>query len=97
MSQVLLRPQAEEDLSDIWFYIAIENGSPLNADRFIDRIHEKLNLLAETPAIGTNKDHYFEGLLQFVFGNYLIFYTPDKDGIKVARILHGARDIPAQF
>jgi plasmid stabilization system protein ParE len=27
----------------------------------------------------------------------LIFYRPTKDGIEIVRILHGARDIAAEF
>jgi toxin ParE1/3/4 len=31
------------------------------------------------------------------FEKYLIFYRPQKDGIDVLRIIHGARDIEELF
>jgi toxin ParE1/3/4 len=31
------------------------------------------------------------------FPNYLVFYRPILRGIEVVRVLHGARDIAAQF
>lgn len=30
-------------------------------------------------------------------GNYMIFYFPINDGIDIVRVLHGARDIRANF
>ncbi len=41
MPQVFIRPQAEEDIKEIWFYIAVESGYPQNGDSFIESICEK--------------------------------------------------------
>ena len=35
MAELILSPQAEEDLDGIWLYIAKDH--PVNADRFIDK------------------------------------------------------------
>jgi toxin ParE1/3/4 len=37
------------------------------------------------------------GVRLFPLGSYLIFYRPLNDGIEVARLLHGARHITAEF
>lgn len=36
MQSVIKSPEAEEDLIDIWLYIA--EDSPVNSDRFLDRL-----------------------------------------------------------
>ncbi|MDL5051486.1 type II toxin-antitoxin system RelE/ParE family toxin [Oscillatoria amoena NRMC-F 0135] len=93
MGQIKLTPLAQEDIIDIWHYIAVENKSVINADRFIDRMDAQLVFLSDNPRIGVLKPQYMQGLYQFVFGNYLIFYFPIKEGIEVVRVLHGARDL----
>ncbi len=37
------------------------------------------------------------GLRCYSVGNYVIYYRPAKDGIEVARVLHGARDVDRLF
>jgi toxin ParE1/3/4 len=97
MGQIKLTPQAEEDIIDIWYYIAVENKSVLNADRFMDKMDTQLVFLSDNPKIGVLKPQYMQGLYQFVFGNYLIFYFPLPNGIEVIRVLHGARDLGRLF
>jgi len=45
MPRLLKRPEAENDLEEIWWYIA--QDSPKNADSFLDRIQESCLALAE--------------------------------------------------
>jgi toxin ParE1/3/4 len=44
MARVTRRPLAEADILDIWDYIA--EDSPDEADRWLDRLDEKLSLWA---------------------------------------------------
>jgi len=46
-----LSPLAERDLEEIWLYVA-EDASPANADRLIDAIVERFDLLADQPRMG---------------------------------------------
>ena len=91
MPRILVRPEAECDLDEIWWYIAQDN--PRNADSFLDRIQERFISLADFPQLGTGRDELKTGLRSQPLGNYLIFYFPLNDGIEVVRVLHGARDI----
>lgn len=75
--------------------IAAEN--PRAADRVIDAIHEKSELLATAPELGRSREELAPRLRSFPVGPYVIFYRPVLDGIEVARVLHGARDIPSLF
>jgi toxin ParE1/3/4 len=57
---LLKRPEAESGLGEIWWYIA--QDGPHNADRFLDRIHERCWALADFPQMGTNRDELKAGL-----------------------------------
>jgi toxin ParE1/3/4 len=95
VTKVLLKPQAEADLIEIWTYIAQE--SPARADRLLDEIDEKSQTLAQSPFIGKARDELGPHIRSFPIGNYVLFYQRIKDGIEIIRVLHGARDIEALF
>jgi len=50
MPRVLRRPQAAEDIAEIWDYIAEDNLDA--ADRWVDRLDEQFQLLATQPLMG---------------------------------------------
>lgn len=93
--RLLKRPDAENDLDEIWLYIA--QDSPTNADRFLDRIQERCWALADFPNMGVSRDELRAGLRSQSIGNYLIFYFPLEDGVDIVRVLHGSRDIESLF
>jgi len=95
MPRLLKRPEAENDLVDIWLYIAQDN--PVNADRFLDRIQESCLALANFPQMGTKRDELKTGLRSHTVGRYLIFYFPQADGIDIVRVLHGSREIEGRL
>ena len=95
MSRYRLTGQAQTDLEEIWLYIA-EHNIPA-ADRFLDTLHERFVLLAGQPLLGRARPELAPNLRSLSVGNYVIFYRPIDDGIEVARVLHGARDIDAIF
>ena len=86
---------AEQDLDDIWFSIALDN--PDAADALLDKIGGVSVLLAENREMGRARPELLEGLRSFPVGNYILFYLPEAGGIELTRVLHGARDVAAQF
>ena len=46
MAELIISPEAESDLIKIWLQMA--EDSPVNADRFLDKLDEKAQKLAET-------------------------------------------------
>jgi toxin ParE1/3/4 len=50
MPDIRRTAQAEEDLIDLWFYIAQDNLGA--ADRLLDEIEDKFSLLAANPQLG---------------------------------------------
>lgn len=95
MPVVLLRPRAQDDITEIWGYIA--DDSELQADAFVDRLDAKFQLLARQPGLGRMRGELAPGLRSFPVGRYVIFYESVPDGIAVVRVLHSARDLDAQF
>ena len=89
MARIVRTIPARADLRDIWLYIAQDNLDA--ADRFLDRIDRTIRMLAENPGLGESQDDLKQGLRRFVFSNYLVFYEPIRDGIRVVRVLHGAQ------
>ena len=83
--------RAEEDVRDIWLYIAADNIEA--ADKLIDRFTERYEQLAANPQMGPAQEQYLRGLRSFPVGNYIVFYRPIEDGIEVYRVLHGARHL----
>lgn len=83
---------AERDLDEIWTYVA-EDASPTTADRLIDAIIDRFDLLAGQPGMGRARPEFGPGVRSFAVAveNYVIYYRHDGD-VLIARILHGRRD-----
>jgi len=86
-----LSPLAEQDLDEIWSYVA-EDASLTTADRLIDDIVQRLELLSEQPTIGRIRREFGIGVRSFTVENYVIYYRHEGDDVLIARILHGRRD-----
>jgi toxin ParE1/3/4 len=95
MLRILKCPEAENDIEEIWLYIAQDN--PDNADKFLDEIEETSRKLARFTSMGRNRDELYPGLKSFPVGKYIIFYLPASGGLEIVRILHGMRDIDTLF
>lgn len=94
MSRLLFAPLAEQDLHDILEYIAKDD--PAAAVGFVRELRDKCQLLAEHPHLGRPRPVFRSGTFRsFPVGSYVIFYRPVGEGIEVARVVHGARDLDA--
>jgi toxin ParE1/3/4 len=95
MAEFQRTSQANHDLQEIWDYIA--EDSMESADRIVEEIEEKCALLADFPSMGHNCEELVEKLRSFPVRDYILFYQPLANGIVLVRVIHGARDIDAQF
>ena len=91
MRSIVKRPTAEQDLRDIWKYIARDSDTA--ATSVLLAIDAKLALLVENPSIGRERGEISLGLRSFTVGSYALYYLPSADGIEVVRVLHGARNL----
>jgi toxin ParE1/3/4 len=65
---------AERDLDEIWSYVA-EDASPTTADRLIDAIIDRFELLAEQPRIGRLRPEFGPGVRSFTVENHVILWS----------------------
>lgn len=82
---------AEQDLDEIWSYVA-DDASPKTADRLIDEIVDRFDLLAEQRGMGRARPEFGIGVRSFAVENYVIYYRHEDDDVLIARVLHGRRD-----
>ncbi len=92
MGRILLTRQAEEDLLEIWSYVADDN--PAADDDLLDDIDATCAKLADATHSGRLREELAPTIRSMPVGNYVIFYRPEEDGVVVIRVLHGARDLP---
>jgi toxin ParE1/3/4 len=90
-----ISPRASGDLTEIWSYIADDSAG--NADAFIDKLYETMQLLSRQPGSGRHREELASGIQSFPFGRYIIFYRAVTGGVEIVRVLHGARDIENIF
>jgi len=95
MPEIKRTAKAEEDLIDIWVYIAQAKVSA--ADSLLDRIEEKFFVLAEQPRLGPRCPDIAPELRCFPVGNYLILYREISVGVEIVRVVHGARRLTGLF
>ena len=95
MPVVLKRPQTELDLFFIWERVSLDNAD--TADRILDGLEERFNLVATQPLMGRERPELVPKLRSFVAGRYVIFYLPLEDGIDIVRVLDGRQDIGREF
>lgn len=81
--------KAEEDLIDIWLYIA--EDSPAAADKLLDTFEEKGRLLTDNPKLGQARPDIMEDVRYFPVGRYLMLYRAIPNGIELVRVVPGMR------
>lgn len=86
---------AELDLQEIWLRVARRDLAA--ADRLFREIEDRCDLYATAPEMGQPRDDYEPGLRSFTVRRFIVFYRPTDEGIRVLRVIPGARDLPAAF
>ncbi|MEA2884861.1 MAG: toxin ParE1/3/4 [Bradyrhizobium sp.] len=91
MARRQIRPNAENDLQQIWSFIAADN--PRAADAMIERLAEAFDMLLAMPLAGRARREFGENFRSFVVDSYVVFYATVPQGIEIVRIMHGRQDI----
>jgi toxin ParE1/3/4 len=95
MSSYSFSDTAIRDLDEICNYIAVENSKA--ASQLFDLIRQKCKLVANFPNMGKSYSRLAPSLRGFVVEDYIIFYYPNPDGINIARVVSGYRDLDELF
>jgi len=88
----LLSPEADNDLLEIWSWIA--KDSVELADRVDSELREVFEGLARMPGQGHRREDFTpRPVLFFPLYSYLIVYQPDVDPIRIMAVLRGTRNV----
>ena len=86
-----LTDQAARDLSDIWLYVA--RDGPAKADKVLDRIDDRLRLIAAYPLIGRTRSDIGRDVRLIAIERWLILYRIERNTVVVSRVIDGARNL----
>lgn len=101
MSNYLLDPCVEDELRDIWDYIAQDN--PQAAAAVVEAAFDTFRSLANGPHIGTARkfrNARLRGIRSIPvtgFPKYLVFYRIAAGVLQIHHLYHGSRDLNALF
>ncbi len=95
MTIILISSKAERDLESI--NDRMVSYSRKAANRLLDKILDKFEILGRFPNLGKSRDELVVGLRSFPVEDYLIFYFPVENGVEIARVVSGYRDLEAMF
>lgn len=95
MARYRISPLAEQDLEAIGDFIAQDN--PHRALTFITELRKQCDRVAALPTTCRLRPELGDNIRSFAYGNYVIFFQEDAEGLCIVRVLHGAMDIENRF
>jgi toxin ParE1/3/4 len=95
MPRVRLVPAAQRDMRAIGRYIADRNHPA--ALKFYDGLRHTFRMLSRQPLLGEVVPEFGTRLRCFPVGNYVVYYEPIPGGVRIIRVIHGARDQDRAF
>ena len=97
---ISLRAEQDMTLQHRWY---LENADSDVAERYLLAVHETILRIAEWPSLGRQRHFRAPELtpirsiqIKRPFDCHLLFYM-DSDILRIERIMHGARDLPARL
>lgn len=100
--EIEISAQADNDLRNVYEYIAYELQSPENASGQLDRLEESILSLDQMPErfrAYEKEPWHSRGLRLMPVDNYCVLYIPDveKSVVTIIRVMYGGRDIDMQL
>ncbi len=79
-----------------------ETASTATAEEFIDELEDLQSYIADFPSIGSPRFAVVANIPQLLDMAmkrfpYIVFYSDDADAVRILRVLHTSRDIPAEL
>ena len=92
MNGFILSQLAQQDLNDIWDYIALDDLDA--ADRVINEIQEAFLLMSAMPGIGHSRTDLTDKPLRFwPVRRYLVVYRAEAEPLEIVRVVSAYRDV----
>ncbi len=100
--EIKISAQADNDLRNVYEYIAYELQSPENASEQLDRLEESILSLDQMPErfrAYEKEPWHSRGLRIMPVDNYCVLYIPDVKNalVTIIRVMYGGRDIDEQL
>ena len=86
MEKYSLSPEAEEDLTKIYFW-GFEQWGTVQADKYLNNFYDRFEQIADQPYLYPAVDFIHEGYRRSVCGGDNIFYRIESNGVEIMRIL----------
>jgi len=94
--KIFYLPQARLDVAEILDYFLQELKNPSAAERFGDKLDEKIVKLERHPFIGAlyKWNHKFDYEYRQLFvGSYTVFYVVLEKNVEIHRVIYSARNM----
>src|SRR5690349_19935709 len=95
MPRALWTPQAEGELDDILYYIAVHDRPPQTGEQLYFEIRRLADEFADSSAARFKHPLAPAGWHYFLHKRWLVFYQLHAEGIEVMRVIDGVRDLPS--
>lgn len=97
MAKIIWTDKASSWMEKIHHYVAIDK--PHAAQRLIEEVYQKAELLKELPEMGYRLSSYRKKNIRvLLYGHYRIIYEIEKNrDINILGVLHGALDLKKHF
>lgn len=92
---VTFSPLSRQDLIEIGDYIA--QDSLVNARRFVGLLREQCQRIGRAPLGYASREDLAPALRMAPFGSYIVFFRVLNGGVRIERVLHASRNLPAMF
>ncbi len=96
MSKLRVSRDAAADLDEIWLYIA-KRGGVEAAQRHINHLTGKFDIIALTPGMGRERNELKSGIRSHAVDDYVVYYRQKKGLVTILHVMHGARDVKELF
>ena len=96
MAAYRLSKKAAADLDGIHEYSVVNFGT-IQARNYLNRLHERFDILARQPMLGRQANHFAPGLRRYEYRSHVAFYVPEDGGVMIVRVLHKSMDVPRYF
>ena len=95
---IVIQPEAEADISEIYEYIAVQLENPRAAYELCDLIYQELETLDEMPErfhVWPVSPWKARKVRSMIIRNYHALYSVDKKGnvVNVLRVFYGRQDV----
>jgi toxin ParE1/3/4 len=93
--KIIVSDGADNDLMQIFSYLSQQ--SPQATQSILDAINRCFVNLKSFPLRGTPRPDLGQDVRSAIVSPYLILYAARPDHVTILRVLHGSRDIEAEF